>query len=62
MNKYTKAVLATLAAIVATIQARPPATSNEWIQAVASGVGVGLITWYVPNTDNSGTTITPPKV
>lgn len=58
INRYTKAVIATLAAFVATIQARPPANASEWIQAAASGLGVGLVTWYVPNTTD-GVTVPP---
>ena len=66
MNKYAKAVLAALGAMVAAIEVQTPATSNQWIQVAASGVGVGLLTWYVPNTTNEAVippaTVVPPKV
>lgn len=61
MNSVTKAVIAALAGFVATIQAQPPGTTAQWIQAVASGLGVGLITWYVPNTDNKTGVMILPK-
>lgn len=59
MNKYAKAILATLAAFMASVQTNMPANTGDWIQAGASAVAVGLITWYVPNTDKSGTVIPP---
>jgi hypothetical protein len=60
INRYTKAVIATLAAFVATIQAQPPVNASAWIQAAASGLGVGLVTWYVPNTTNGVTELPAP--
>lgn len=61
MNTITKAVIAALAGFVATIQAQPPGNTSQWIQAVASGLGIGLVTWYVPNTDNKAGVVILPK-
>lgn len=50
ITSYTKAIMAALAAIVATANVVNPSTSSQWLQVIGYGVGSGLLTAFVPNT------------
>lgn len=54
MRGIQKAVVAAVAAFLASVQAAPPHNTNDWLMAGVAGLAAGAITWYVPN---SGTVI-----
>jgi hypothetical protein len=60
VNKYTKALMAALGALVTFIETTHPVTASQWAPGVYASIGTGLAVWFVPNTTASE--VIPPAV